>query len=211
MYLLHRGGVHIDWPGWFAAVGTIGATVVALWQSREARREAARMRGFEAFVLLDPRVAWQRRQPAASFQQESGKADSRSLLEREVSVLLDFRPHGGDKVPLLTEEHSTRLDLELKNHGRGPANLLRATGAVPPATVSQAPTSTVLGPGDTLPIAVVVAGLDVIFQKPFVLEFGYEDAFGKAHTIGLQLRCDRVADRTGQVEEAWTVLRYVPG
>jgi hypothetical protein len=203
--------VHIDWPGWLTAVGTTGATVVALWQSSEARREAARMRGFEAFVLLDPRIVWQRRAPAASFQQEVGDAESRSLLEREVSVLLDFRLHGGDKVPLLKGDHSTRFDLELKNHGRGPANLLRATRSVPPATVSQAPTSTVLGPGDTLPIAVVVAGLDVIFQKPFVLEFGYEDAFGKAHTIGLQLRCDRIADRTGQVEEAWTVLRYVPG
>jgi len=29
--------------------------------------------------------------------------------------------------------------------------------------------------------------------------------------MGLQLRCDRVEDRTGEVEEVWTVLRYLPG
>lgn len=203
--------MHIDWPGRLTAVVTIGATVVALWQSREALREAARMRGFEALVLLNPRIVWQRREPSASFQQDAGGSEGRSFVKREVAVQLDFRPHGGDRVPLLSGDHSTRFDLELKNHGRGPANLLRATRSAPPASVSQTPASTVLGPGDTLTIAVVVAGLDVVFQKPFMLEFGYEDVFGKSHTMGLQLRCDRVEDRTGEVEEVWTVLRYLPG
>lgn len=175
-----------------------------------AQLDGQRMREYEAHVALAPRISWQRRGPQSAFQRGSAGGDEEAFPARDVVVQVDLRPHGGMQAPLLSGDAGTRFDLSLLNYGRGPANILRATRVSPEGRVGQVPQSTVLGAGAALDIAVVVVGLDAVYQKPWLIEFGYEDAFGKEHAVGLELQCARVQERDGSLSEVWTLLRYVP-
>lgn len=185
------------------AIATLLLAATTVWATVVGQREARRYREYEAHVSLQPEVVSNR-----AGDRPDWTAPEPWTARPMAGAHLDFRNPGPSGDLPMGDVARIRFALSVSNFGRGPAHSFRLSRSEPTSSIVQQPVAMVIGSSREVELRLSFTGFDATQAPRVVLTFDYEDAFGTANRLEVDVRRYRVWQADASFTEQWGVAEF---